>query len=532
MQISKATIIFLVIFTLLSISLTVGATVYTYFNYSDQSSSVILDEKLKGDIAKETSKSADNSSLQVNTFSGNVTALTDTYSTNALKVKEIVYKNGTPASDEYSEKIIIKYPEISELSDSNIRTNINNLIKDKVFSLYTEDELNDTNIKHIDITSEVVANFSDVISIKIESKKEYVSGETIKDFTGLNYKLENGQEIRFKNLFIPGASIKNILRHSAYNSLAWTYKNDENITNMNNIDYHKLDDMVYNTLNAYNRNDSPEFYFTEKEIVVKLNGKEVRIEMMDCSEQIAIYKVYKSNNNLYASTTNASSIPIYTDRNEYADMDFYMQIDDNLIIDIILDTSSLDKSSANISSSLEDYKAKLNEKINTLKDDAKKDKDEYVFYISRITPKVESEQNKLIFDENTYRYTAYSKTQFDVYIKSPILSEKRKLWVTNKKTKFDLNNQSIKIKNLSEKVEYDTKTGKPWGEEIPENTEENNVSGDNVQNNSTVNNNSNNEPNSYVNNNEVVNNTNTNNEVVEEPENEVEEGNIDAVITY
>ena len=76
-----------------------------------------------------------------------------------------------------------------------------------------------------------------------------------------------------------------------------------------------------------------------------------------------------------------------------------------------------------------------------------------------------------IFKENTYKYIAYSETQFNVYITAPILTEKRESQKTLNKTKYDLNDRNIKIQNLANIVEYDLSTGNIYVEPEPEEPE-------------------------------------------------------------
>lgn len=458
---NKKTIIFLLLFSILFIGITIAAVIYVGRNWTAENSIVIIGEE---NLEQATNKN----NLQVDTFTGETTKLTDTYKNNATTIKNAEYTIGAPLEGSgYTEKIKIVYPEIYNLADSTVRTNINNSIKQKAFSLYKQGEENDATIKRIEIIGKATANYSDVLSVSVEYKKELATGETVTDFTGINYRLENGEEIKFQNLFIVGAGIKNILRQSAYNSFAWEYKKDK-ITDMREVDYHNLDNQVYQALKDYNNNTNPDFYFTEKEIIVKLNNKPVKIELKNCYEQIAIFEKYVSKNQIYASTSTATDIPILVDRDEYSEMNIYMNIDKNLIIDISLNIENLDTSVSAVKISVENYKKALNDAINILKQDSKNNKNQYVYFISRITAEIDKEQNKLIFKENTYKYIAYSETQFNVYITAPILTTRRESQKTLNKTKYDLNDRNIKIQNLENQVEYDLSTGNIYVEPEPE----------------------------------------------------------------
>ena len=82
MQISKVTIVFLILFTIISVAVTVGAIWNTNKNWTDQSSTVIIE----GD-KKSTVNSVSSSNLQINTVSGDLTELSQTYKTNAINLK-------------------------------------------------------------------------------------------------------------------------------------------------------------------------------------------------------------------------------------------------------------------------------------------------------------------------------------------------------------------------------------------------------------------------------------------------------------
>ena len=474
MQISKKTVIFLMIFSIILIGITIFAILYTSKNWKSQFSTVTFENTSK---VTENSESSEN--VNQEPFSGTLTELSNTYKKNALNIKDNIVTEGNPVDgSDYSEKVKITYPEISNLADSNIRTNINENIREKVFSYYSGDVLNDTNVKHLEIKARAIANFSDVLSIRIDIVKEFVDGNIARDFTGLNFRLENGEQIVFNNLFINNASIKNILRHGIYNSIAWDYLNDD-ITDMNNVDYSNIDEIVYQILNAYNTNENPDFCFSEKEIVVKLNNRIITLNIEDFVEQVAIYNRYVSQNQIYSSDSMASDIPI-------------------------------NRSSIAVNTALENYRAALNNSIDILKANSKDNKDEYVYFISRITVTEDRTQNKLIFKEDTYRYTAYSKTRFDVYITSPILTETRDLFTSSSKTKFDLKDTNIDIEKLDNVVEYNLTTGNLYGEDI---TPEANNDNNNVNQENQINNNTNVPTENNLNTNESINNSNNSNSV-------------------
>lgn len=507
MQISKKTVIFLMIFSIILIGITIAAILYTSKNWRTQFSTVTIENN-----SKSTNQGEGAENINAEPFSGTTTELSNTYKKNALIIKDNILTEGTPVEgSNYAEKVKITYPEISNLADTTISTNINESIREKVFSYYGNDVLNDVNVKHLDIKARAIANFSDVLSIRIDIVKEFNDGNIARDFTGLNYRLENGEQIAFNNIFINNASIKNILRHGIYNSISWDYLNDD-VTDMNNVDYSNIDESVYQILNAYNNNENPDYCFSEKQIIVKLNNRIITLNMEDCIKQIAIYNRYVSQNQLYSSTPMATDIPILVDRDEYSEMDVYMKVDENLIIDMSLNLEGVNRNSLSVNTAIDNYKTALNNSINTLKETSKNNKDEYVYFISRITVAEDRTQNKLIFNEDTYKYTAYSKTRFSVYVTSPILTDTRNLQTDSFKTRFDLNDSNITTEKLDNVVEYNLTTGNLYGEDPAPTNEENNTENqtenninNEIQNNVNDNTNNNNNQNNL--NNEVNSNT-------------------------
>ena len=225
---------------------------------------------------------------------------------------------------------------------------------------------------------------------------------------------------------------------------------------------------------------------------------------------MAIYNRYVSQNQIYSSDSMASDIPILVDRDEYSEMDVYMKVNENLIIDMSLNIEGINRSSIAVNTALENYRAALNNSNDILKANSKDNKDEYVYFISRITVTEDRAQNKLIFKEDTYRYTAYSKTRFDVYITSPILAETRDLFTSSSKTKFDLKDTNIDIEKLDNVVEYNLTTGNLYGEDI---TPEANNDNNNVNQENQINNNTNVPTENNLNTNESINNSNNSNSV-------------------
>ena len=118
------------IFSIILIGITIAAILYTSKNWRTQFSTVTIENN-----SKSTNQGEGAENINAEPFSGTTTELSNTYKKNALIIKDNILTEGTPVEgSNYAEKVKITYPEISNLADTTISTNINESIREKVFS--------------------------------------------------------------------------------------------------------------------------------------------------------------------------------------------------------------------------------------------------------------------------------------------------------------------------------------------------------------------------------------------------------------
>lgn len=161
--------------------------------------------------------------------------ITEKYNMNDLKIldkkytEKLIEKNEIYDYETY--KLTINYVQIEGLKNKTIEEKINKEIRDKVFSMYTKEEVNDNNIQRIDIYAICQANYGNVLSILITKNLEVKNSKGYNDYLwdeseSLNYNLKTGEYLEFEDLFTSDASIKNLLTQGAYDSLFHLYANN------------------------------------------------------------------------------------------------------------------------------------------------------------------------------------------------------------------------------------------------------------------------------------------------------------------
>lgn len=228
-------------------------------------------------------------------------------------------------NNEYVYKLEVNYIQISGLKDRNVQATINQAIKDKVDELKEKlmPEIDNKDVERISISAILYGNFSDVISVSIEefihydyNDENYENDEYNENSYGLNFSLETGELIAFKDLFWEDSPIKTILSQSIYKDFAWDYAFEQDEYewdwNMDNTDYSIIESKVYNFMYKYNKNPNLDFWFTTSSIVIPYEkSNTISIDMADFYKYIAIYKKYKSNKNLYEENTNQKEFYVF-----------------------------------------------------------------------------------------------------------------------------------------------------------------------------------------------------------------------------
>ena len=344
---TKPTIIFLVIFIIISIAITSGAI---YFKLTDKKSP-------DTNIAKDSTEESKIEKIH-NTVAG-IKNYTDTYNENDLEIITIHMESSNPKVDEYS-----SYIKISGLKNKSIENMINEDIENSAHALSNLHP----DAKSISIYSTVSANFSDVLSIVIYSTYVYSGNNYEYEDIYLNYRLDTGEKFEFTDLFIDSANIKSILSQSIYTNLIWEFAmKNGNFDSLNDIDlkskdYGYIEDEVFKYLSIYMREGISSFYFSPKSITFILNDETFYMGMPDFYKDIAIYNRFKSKTSLYEkSNIGNKNLFVFMD-NYRGDLSVFTSYSDNMFVDLFYllqtygDSSQLSEADLNnIILKVEDY---------------------------------------------------------------------------------------------------------------------------------------------------------------------------------
>ena len=358
-RINVRTIIFLILFTAVAVGIT-----FVAIHYTNNKKEIENISSLNNTENKEiTGTQKDESYLSVD--------LLDTYDKNPVTVQEYYYLDGKVVSYEEANKDLNfdiekynkkgKYLEIEGLKDSKIQNKINKDIKENAMKIINDGKETITEIK---------ANFGNVISVFIYSLDD-------DNIIGLNYKLEDGEKLKFEDLFTDKAYIKTILGQSAYKHFASLYIDSEKLGgNADEKDYSNAEQDSFKIVSRYLSDNDIDYYFTPTEITALIDGQRINIEMADFYNYIAIYKRYINVENLYDSESEFKNLFVFSDRR--TDGCFYHKLQyetNNLFVDIWLydfnDISDNRKKEA-INN--------IEEILNKVKDEANSNKNrEYIF---------------------------------------------------------------------------------------------------------------------------------------------------------
>ncbi len=488
-QLSKKTIIFLVVFSVILLGITIGAIIYTNTHDSQDTSQVIIESKSSSNEV-EGEKLVDDGINGIN--------LDDRYNVNDLEVKSINYNSSE------NSKLAIDYVQIFGLNNESIQDKINNEIKDTVFKMYTDKELKDASIKKITINTFCDANFSDVLSISFSKFIEY-GNDTKFSYDGLNYRLDTGDKINFSDLFTYNAAKKNIIAEAAYKQFAWNYEGEgsDGLYNMERINYSELEDDVYNFIYKYSLEENPKFSFSEKQIFLYVNDIRLMIPMYDCYEDIAIYNRFKSEENLYKEDIfELEELPVlmYFYNRNYG---VYYE-DDNCTIDI--------KVAMGIEGDmLEECKKVIKERLESIKKEASQS-DRGIYYISFLSSFENNDSNNVELQESYVKYSC-TKSNYKKYISDVIKKQAMESLDEDPKLTLQfyiLDDRYVKADSDYIKLKvFDKETGK---EKVEENHEEQPIEENNeIIENNEENDNYNTVGNTVVDDDNINNSTNNNN---------------------
>ena len=317
---TKSKLIFVIIFSIICITITTFLVLYKNIDIEDKNSDV------EEQVAENKEKD----------FPG--IDLKGKYNQNDIKIEE---KRVT------KEKVEINYCQISGLKDKAIQDKINKEIEHIVLNKYKE-KIKDLNeVVNVNVNAWNSANFVNTMSFDISyyakidnDTEDYYQGQF-----GLNYDLTTGNKITLDKLFTSDAPIENILSNSAYYSLVHT-RTEENLSGdfvVNN--YGDIEEEILEIINLYKENKLSEFYYTPNNIsIIYEDNKIINIKMKDYAEYIAIYNRYLTEDEIYESN-NIGFKNLYTLTNKYKDYSYYInyQNEKNYLIEINILNGSEDE---------------------------------------------------------------------------------------------------------------------------------------------------------------------------------------------
>lgn len=451
MIISKNTKIFLILFSLILVALTIGAIVYTNTHRGTDESQIIIEDAMQMNIS-----SLDSTAVMNDTTKG--LSLRDTYYSNGITY---TYKNGEKNG------VSITYPVIDGLNNSDVQRNVNEQIVQKINKVLDSNNFKNNSDDSAYVTATIVGNFSDVLSVKIYVK----FNENFGKYYGVNFRLDNGERIKVSDLFTYNAPKRNIITENAYRSFAVGYYTAEGLSNefYTNIDFD-----ILSFLSDYNNGKVAEFSFTPMFIELYREGKTVKIDMKDYADYIAIYNKFKSSENLYSDTDKIiRGIPVFAKRQTAVLFDLYEKVNDSCILDIYILKSDIERN---------DFSEREMEVINNFKHDfiaklkdVKKEKGIYYSNYVIVSRGEEDGEDVLVFTENEVFIKTLEK-DFEKYYNKILEAERDVFNEDYTRSRIDVLDESDVSKGVFE-TKYSMETGREYIKEPEvEDTEESNSS--------------------------------------------------------
>lgn len=430
--------------------------------------------------------------LNVNVYSNedknkNEENLTVTSATSRYDENDVTVNRKKDKKNEGNITVSIEYLQIDGLIDTNVQNDINNKLKNEAYNLYDKKYLNN-DVSQISITSDVTANFANVLSANIQLSITYNSNEQdILNTKYLNYNLIDGSKLKFTDLFINNSPIEDIVYSSASDflktvnnansnaeapstpsseqtDLSQKYKNKNNSSNYTS-------DLV---LKKYKENNDVIFYFNPSMIFIKVNDIDtfINIDMEKWSKYIAIYKKYLTSPSIY-KTDNIGRKDLFVFTNKYANDVFCLKnATDNLFVDAQLSYVKSDKINDKV---INKVKEALKSRIIEIEQYADKNLIQGIAYKEYIDIQYNSVKNRI--DTNVTAYTStMSKQYYEQNLMSLILEYEKDQTINFTENYFLvdenytgdsklINNKNVKVEEKRYKYYYDVN-----GNSVLENT--------------------------------------------------------------
>lgn len=528
-KINKKTIIKYIIFSIILITITATA-IYIRINKINEEikpSTIKLEETEEKQLSETEEKKYTIKSYN-ETYNQNAIQITNCYDIKGKIEKE---DNLDPTiSDPY-----VNYIEIKGIKNQNIQNSINEKLRQKAYNLKNDKD---------QIHTIIMGNFSNILSVYIYNDR--VIDDAIRCET-LNIDLTTGKEIPLQDIFISSAPINAILTQGLYKALAWNeaYKEGpEAIHDVNNYDTSQYEDISIKFINKYNKNKNNikytitpgmiEIYgMIDEEILgekPESGDNRIEINFLDHLEEIAIYKRYLTDEDIYQNTNiGEKNIIVLTNGIEeqtYREKISYGKIQDNIFIEEAAETYG----DNNIDTAIQYIKTLSNKEQEKIKQETPKnqglffqrqfiiEEKENYYKITINTSKAECTKdyfNNLAFKDyiilkqqinvagDMIRFTNYDKEQFPNLQISETTEEEMYI---DKQGKYIGTTEEEAIRNTTQETnqvqepqqEENTNTNETFSiteinpEEEPENNETNTSNTTNTTNNTTHTNESNN----------------------------------------
>ena len=346
-------ILFILFFTIICVGITFSCILYKLNNKEELENSTL--NEVSNSIVEENN--IPKIEKIVDTVKG-IESFADTYKENDLEIKNI------PIEMNYT------YVQISGLKNKTIENEINEEIKEKAYSLFEEYKKVKNKYENAFFGCSVTANFSDTLSVEISYgyDEETTDGRAGRREDGLclNYRLDTGEKIEFKDLFIDSANIKSILSQSVYKNLVERYAEFELDSPVESgyISKEKsaiLEDEVFRIMAEFKTLGVSKYNFTAKRIYGTIGDTNFAISMPDFYQSIAIYNRFKTNTSLYELSTQDRELFVFMG-DHYGTESILKDYADNVFVDIFWyapDGEEADKYNAQVEQIILEFKEEL-----------------------------------------------------------------------------------------------------------------------------------------------------------------------------
>lgn len=404
---TKSKVIFVAIFCILCIVVTVGLVLYKNIEINDE-----IDDGNKEEVI--TNKEKDVAGIDVK----------GTYNQNDLMIDE---KRTTTGKAE------VLYKQIYGLKNKMIQDSINDEIREVALNCY-KDKVKDLNqVINVSVSMSKMANYSNVLSLETYyvAKKDDNGDGVYSGYKCLNYDLTTGEKIPINKVFTSDAPIEDILRDSAYYSFLSNGELDMNLAGDLIVkDYTDIEDKVANFIYAYKMGRITDFSFSTNNIYIYYGDDGiVTIDMEKYADYIAIYNRYLTNESIFeVSSIGLKNLFTLTDREK--DVYYYTnyQKESNYLIDLSI--SCYDEDDEYIAKFLQNKIKDMEAEIEKVKAYANKDSNK--FYILNYHIYVSLLRDNLTADRYFYYNEAGNVYDMTVHDFEEVVSAKIRKDIKNK----------------------------------------------------------------------------------------------------